>query len=392
MSVSRQRWGVVAVAIASFLVVSPVDAQQAGAPGKPGGPPAERKGPPPGKGPPGFLRQLDVNRDGLLDTEELSEQARPVLERAVRAMGGDLRKGIAVEGVEEAVAAAVSKQSLPADPRTRQLTDELMRQFDADGDGRITREEWKSLEETTGWKGGGGHRKADFDYDEQIAPAELALWITMQDPVNRGGDPKGPKGPPPAPPGSPSGAPSARPPAAGTSTRSNAPPASPWEGRRSYRFLPPSERLPKGLPDWFAQKDINRDGQVMMAEYATQWTNDTAEEFQKQDLNNDGVITSEECLKALGLWAGRSTSAAAMARMSASTAIARSAPPRPDATMLVKRYDANTDGLLDKDEWKAMEHAEGLKGGGGHKKADQDRDDRINPAELDRWLASRPQH
>jgi hypothetical protein len=60
--------------------------------------------------------------------------------------------------------------------------------------------------------------------------------------------------------------------------------------------------------------------------------------------------------------------------------------------VLVKRYDSNTDGVLDKDEWKAMEHTEGLKGGGGHKKADQDRDDRINPAELETWIASRPQN
>ena len=52
------------------------------------------------------------------------------------------------------------------------------RPFDADRDGLIMREEWKSLEETTGWKGGGGHRKADFDRDEQIAPAELLQAIS----------------------------------------------------------------------------------------------------------------------------------------------------------------------------------------------------------------------
>jgi Ca2+-binding EF-hand superfamily protein len=52
------------------------------------------------------------------------------------------------------------------------------------------------------------------------------------------------------------------------------------------------------LPDWFVQKDADGDGQVSMAEFATEWTDAKAAEFQKYDMNNDGFITPEECLRA----------------------------------------------------------------------------------------------
>jgi hypothetical protein len=71
-------------------------------------------------------------------------------------------------------------------------------------------------------------------------------------------------------------------------------------GKKSYRFISAQERLPKGLPDWFYQKDLNGDGQVTMAEYSSTWSDATAGEFSKWDLNNDGVITPDEVLKVLG--------------------------------------------------------------------------------------------
>ncbi|NQT37484.1 MAG: hypothetical protein HQ581_08350 [Planctomycetes bacterium] len=68
--------------------------------------------------------------------------------------------------------------------------------------------------------------------------------------------------------------------------------------RKSYRFRSPTERLPDGLPNWFAQKDADSDGQVAMAEYASSWTDAKALEFTRVDLNNDGLITPKECLRA----------------------------------------------------------------------------------------------
>ena len=66
---------------------------------------------------------------------------------------------------------------------------------------------------------------------------------------------------------------------------------------RSGRFLTPTERLPKGLPDWFLAKDVNGQGQITMAEFATEWTPETAAEFDRYDLNHDGIITAAEVLK-----------------------------------------------------------------------------------------------
>lgn len=67
--------------------------------------------------------------------------------------------------------------------------------------------------------------------------------------------------------------------------------------RKTYRALTPLERLPKGLPDWFARNDADADGQVAMAEFSSTWSDSKAEEFAKYDLNGDGFITSAECLK-----------------------------------------------------------------------------------------------
>ena len=70
--------------------------------------------------------------------------------------------------------------------------------------------------------------------------------------------------------------------------------------RKSYRVRSPTERLPEGLPDWFLRYDTSGDGQVSMDEYASSWTESKAREFVALDLNNDGLITPREGLKAIG--------------------------------------------------------------------------------------------
>jgi hypothetical protein len=68
--------------------------------------------------------------------------------------------------------------------------------------------------------------------------------------------------------------------------------------QKYYRFKTPHERLPKGIPDWFIEKDANRDGQIMMAEFATRWNNALVAEFLQFDRNGDGIVTPKECLAA----------------------------------------------------------------------------------------------
>lgn len=67
--------------------------------------------------------------------------------------------------------------------------------------------------------------------------------------------------------------------------------------RKPGRFLTARERLPKGLPDWFLEKDMHGDGQITMAEFTDNWTPDKVAEFARYDLNHDGIITAAECLK-----------------------------------------------------------------------------------------------
>ncbi|MEX1042845.1 MAG: hypothetical protein WDZ51_19585 [Pirellulaceae bacterium] len=68
--------------------------------------------------------------------------------------------------------------------------------------------------------------------------------------------------------------------------------------RTSSRFLTPAERLPRGLPDWFKQNDADGDGQISMGEFTDSWTESKVKEFERYDLNGDGVITAQEALDA----------------------------------------------------------------------------------------------
>jgi len=55
--------------------------------------------------------------------------------------------------------------------------------------------------------------------------------------------------------------------------------------------------LTEGLPGWFYELDIDRDGQVAMHEFTTTWTTDKRQEFASLDINQDGLLTSSEVLR-----------------------------------------------------------------------------------------------
>ncbi|HTQ38108.1 MAG TPA: hypothetical protein VMJ32_03720 [Pirellulales bacterium] len=79
--------------------------------------------------------------------------------------------------------------------------------------------------------------------------------------------------------------------------RDNGPGPSSGSTATGKHYLTPKERLPEGLPDWFAQDDADGDGQVSMHEFASTWTESKLAEFAKYDLNGDGFITPDEVLK-----------------------------------------------------------------------------------------------
>lgn len=188
--------------------------------------------------------------------------------------------------------------------------------------------------------------------------------------------------------------------------------------KKSYRIRTSAERLAdiSGLPGWFARLDANGDGQVSMAEYSASWNEQTAADFVQFDLNQDGIVTPEECARATE--AGAVQGAPPTARPATTHAQrpreregdrernredqhrARPAHPEADTSTLaststnaapssggadmqkyvkyavsfIRRYDTNQDGVLTEDEWSKMDT--------DYSTGDADRDGRITPIEL----------
>ena len=57
-----------------------------------------------------------------------------------------------------------------------------------------------------------------------------------------------------------------------------------------------AETLPRDLPAWFSSLDTDHDGQISLAEWRK--AGRSLEEFQRYDLNGDGLITAEEVRRA----------------------------------------------------------------------------------------------
>jgi Ca2+-binding EF-hand superfamily protein len=159
-------------------------------------------------------------------------------------------------------------------------------------------------------------------------------------------------------------------------------PVNPWSQQASYKIAPRSGESVKvqGLPEWFVSSDANRDGQVMMHEFASNWDEATIKEFARFDMNNDGTITTLETLAAVkkGVLRGSAppatsssgTSAIATTTSGMTTAAASSAAPaapvdRSDlpadaeerwvqfAALQIKKNDKDNNGRLTPDEWSA---------------------------------------
>ena len=158
--------------------------------------------------------------------------------------------------------------------RVRRFAPYIMRRYDTNGNGVLEKEEWGQMREDPS--------PADRNHDGVLTAEEFTAALVQRSMGRYGG--------------SESSSSTAGGSAASGSTSSN--------GRKSYRFLTPRERLPEGLPSWFTDYDANEDGQVAMAEYSRYWTDLKAREFQRYDLNGDGLITPRECLNAAATVAG----------------------------------------------------------------------------------------
>ena len=77
---------------------------------------------------------------------------------------------------------------------------------------------------------------------------------------------------------------------------------------KSLRQMSTREKTDKesGKPDWFTRDDKDTDGQISMAEFATNWDEGTVTDIAKFDLNTDGFVTTIEVRKAIANGATRS--------------------------------------------------------------------------------------
>lgn len=197
----------------------------------------------------------DLNRDGILSKDELIARM-------------DAKR----KGVSQTPAGGSSVAAAPGgkpDDRMVKYAESLMSQNDANRNGILERDEWKGLRGDPG--------EYDLNRDGLISKDELMARLAK---YSSGGD-RGDSG---------RGGDFGR---SGGSSKGSSSAAS---LRKTERFLSPLERLPKGLPDWFTRSDANRDGQVMMHEFSSTWSDAKAIEFAALDLDGDGIITPRECL------------------------------------------------------------------------------------------------
>ena len=158
-----------------------------------------------------------------------------------------------------------------------------------------------------------------------------------------------------------------------------------FSGRRSYRST--SSREVEGVPGTFTDKDADGDGQVTMAEFADDWTDDVVASFFESDFNRDGVITAAEALRRVE--EGSATDPATPVSTSASTA--SSAPAVASgkidekyitfAKNIINRKDTNKDGVLTASEWKSLLM--------DPSPADTNRDGRVTVEEYAIWMQTR---
>jgi hypothetical protein len=65
---------------------------------------------------------------------------------------------------------------------------------------------------------------------------------------------------------------------------------------RNQRFFVPPEAIPAGLPEWFAARDADGDGQLTLFEFSPQGVPTEVRDFSTWDVDGDGVVTASEYL------------------------------------------------------------------------------------------------
>jgi Ca2+-binding EF-hand superfamily protein len=240
-----------------------------------------------------MLKEADTNRNGYLDPDEIRAYRNwsTPPEESDLDKDGRLSRTELLERIAKRYASRGSRsdsssrgsQSQPVDTaaQSRKYAEGLLQKYDANKSGYLEKDEWKELKPE--------YQAADINKDGVISTDEL---VTRLNALNSGQG------------GSSASSSNSGNGSSGYSRYGSRDRGSDRSGRSSekeakkplIRALTPTERLPKGLPDWFLRNDADADGQVSMVEYAAAWSEKTAAEFQKYDLNRDGIITADEVL------------------------------------------------------------------------------------------------
>jgi Ca2+-binding EF-hand superfamily protein len=220
-------------------------------------------------------KESDTNSDGRLSKAEFCE-------RMVKHWNWGKKQGSSQASNTSPAAGSFGTGGKDISPSTgsgkgedsekiRKYAKSLIGQYDKNKNGVLEKDEWSQMR--------GKPEEGDQNGDGVLTLDELtARLASYSQQVSSGGK-------------------SSSSPVASTS-RSYSPSNRSTSGQDTYRFKSPTERLPRGLPDWFARSDTNGDGQVAMSEFSATWSDSKAEEFARNDLNGDGFVTPEECLEA----------------------------------------------------------------------------------------------
>lgn len=166
-------------------------------------------------------------------------------------------------------------------PKLLRYAERVVRQYDVNADGQLSAEEWKAMR--------GDPAAADLNRDGQITVAEFAQHVAdfgagraIRLSISAGGALAQAE-----PAGEPAAEPSAQP------GSEPAPPA--IDPRRRLKYFAAS---PAGVPGWFIERDADGDSQLTLAEFSPKLLKNEITDFNRLDLNHDGLLTPQEFLRA----------------------------------------------------------------------------------------------
>jgi Ca2+-binding EF-hand superfamily protein len=229
-------------------------------------------------------KESDLNKDGRLDREELNQ-------RIARRFGYLPRTTSTSSSSSSGGGSSGGSSSGSGDAaRVRAYAEGLLKQNDVNKNGVLDKDEWTNVRSIT--------RDTDANNDGTVTLDELTAKLGSYGRDEKGSSSGGSSSSTASSSGGSSSGSSGYRSSSGSGYGSSRGGDSKQTGeKRSYRQRTVAERMPKGLPDWFARNDEDADGQITMAEYATLWNDSKVAEFAKFDLDGDGVITPRECLR-----------------------------------------------------------------------------------------------